>query len=435
MRQYNVIFGTLLILSTIHFALAAPIPGQENHQTYHDGDVVPRDVITVSEKRAGDEELKQAVEYMRKMRLGNQQASSSSAPEHGSMSDVQGSSSAPPGPVHESTIDEAPNSAPSTHNPNTLVEPTSPSSTETLSSGHGSDTEFWTYYNGLEDTRNQEDHVHQPGAVLSQQVNDVAHGTQMDDLQPPTLPANSIANGHHVDDVQPPTLQSNGMANGHHVEQLPVVGSLILPPTEGSVYTATSSDYGSDADLESILLTIWNSLDHSGLPESYGYVHQPSAASSQQEDDVIHGIQMDGAQPPPQVTGVGNGHPVGDVHQVAELPSPWTSILAPSEYASLPQPVYDEAHEPLMDGIHQQLQETGVANWHQADDVQRQAGLPSPASSTSALSNTRLLQQVDDVTRETQMGGVQQQPQETGAANGHGLDGAQQPSTHVDQND
>ena len=359
MRQYNVIFGALFILFTIHFALAAPIPGQENHQTC--GDVVPRNVITVSEKRAGDEELKLAVGYMRKMRLGNQQASSSSAPEHGSMSDVQGSSSAQPGPEHESTSDEVPNSAPSTGNPNPLVEPTSPSSTETLSSGHGSDTEFWTYYNGLEDTGNQEDHVYQPGAVPSQQVNDVAHGTQMDD-------------------VQPPTLQANGMTNGHHdVQQLPVVDPLTLPPTEGSVHTATSSEYASDTDSDTVYVIFGNSLDDHGFPEIHGYVHQPSAASSQQEDDVIHGIHMDGAQPSP-VNGMANGHPVGDVHHVTELPSPWTSILAPWTHGSLPQPVYDVAHEPQMDDIHQQQQETGVAN-------------------------------------------------------GHGLNGAQQPSTDVDRND
>ena len=358
MRQYNVIFVIPLILSTIDFALAAPIRGQENRG----GDVVPREVITGSEKRApaGDEELKQAVEYISKMRLGDQQASSSSVPEHGSMSDVQGSSSAPPGPEHESTSDETPNSAPSTENPNPLVEPTSPSSTETSSSGHGSDTEFWTYYNGLDDTRNQEDHVHQPGAVLSQQVNDVAHGTQMDDVQPPTLQENGMANGHHVGDVQ----------------QLPVVESLNLSPAEGSVHTATSSEYGSDTDSDSEFLVFWNSLDDYALPESHGYVHQPGAESSQQADDAIHGIQMDGAQPPPpsQVNGAVNWNPV------AELPSPWTSISASAEYGSLPQPVYDVAHEPQMDDIHQQQQETGVAN-------------------------------------------------------GHGLDGAQQPSTDVDRND
>ena len=331
MRQYNVIFGILLILSTIDFALTAPIRGQENRQTYGDA-VLPRDVITVSEKRApaGDEELKQAVEYMRKMRLGNQQASSSSAPsgpEHGSMSDVQGSSSAQPVPEHESTSNSAPNSAPSTDNPNPLVEPTSPSSTETLSSGHGSDTEYWRYWNGLEDTGNQEGHDYQPGAVLSQQVNDVTHGTQMDDVQSPTLQENGMANGHHVDDVQ----------------QLPVVESLNLSPAEGSVHSSTSSEYYSDTysdtDSDTVFVTFGNSLDDSGLPESHGYVHQ--------------------------VNGVANGHPV------AELPSPWTSISASSVHGSLPQPVYDVAHEPQMDDVHQQQQETGVANGHGLNGAQQ----------------------------------------------------------------
>ena len=64
MRRYHTVFGTLLILSIIDFALAAPVLVQEKRQAYTDGVpiLVPKDVTTAS-RRADLAEL--AAEYLK----------------------------------------------------------------------------------------------------------------------------------------------------------------------------------------------------------------------------------------------------------------------------------------------------------------------------------------------------------------------------------
>ena len=57
MHRYNVVSWTLLILTVITFALAAPVLVQEKRQACVDVMQVPKDVITVLEKRARDQDL------------------------------------------------------------------------------------------------------------------------------------------------------------------------------------------------------------------------------------------------------------------------------------------------------------------------------------------------------------------------------------------
>ena len=116
MRRYDIVFGILLILSIIDFALAAPVLVQEKRQAGVGALHIAKDVITVLGKR-GDEELeKLAAEYIKTL---EKPIDASGA--HAS------SSSAPPGPVHGSTTDSdvvqapVPNSASSTANPDPLI--------------------------------------------------------------------------------------------------------------------------------------------------------------------------------------------------------------------------------------------------------------------------------------------------------------------------
>ena len=60
MRRYNIVSGILLILSIIGFALASPVLVQEKRQARVD--VVHKDVITVSEKRGGTEDMEKLAE-------------------------------------------------------------------------------------------------------------------------------------------------------------------------------------------------------------------------------------------------------------------------------------------------------------------------------------------------------------------------------------
>ena len=250
MRQYNLISGIVFVLSIIDFALAAPIPVQEKRQTSIDMVQIPRDVITVLEKRVGYEELEKVAEYFEKLGLDESHTSSSSTqpgPEHGSMNDVQVSGSASPESEHGSMNNEqlpAPNSVLSTANPNyPLVEELSPLSTPTSSVYDGSDTEFWGYWNNLEDLGYQE------AIGPSQQVNGVAHNAQMDDVQQPLPPQeNGVAHWHgtHMDNVQQaPPLEENGVpvAHGFMIDDVHQ-----HPSSSSSTATSTEYEYGSDED-------------------------------------------------------------------------------------------------------------------------------------------------------------------------------------------
>ena len=120
MRQCDIFYGILLILSIIDFALAAPVLVQEKRQPCVDVVHIPKGVISVLGKRGdmvGDllGVFDKTVE---------EQAESSNA--HAS------SISEPSGPDHGSTsVVQAPqpNSLSSTVNPNTLMRPSGPSAT------------------------------------------------------------------------------------------------------------------------------------------------------------------------------------------------------------------------------------------------------------------------------------------------------------------
>ena len=242
MRQCDMVFGILLIFSIIDFAPAAPISIPENCQTFVLG-------------KRGNEALEKVAGYFEKLGLGDPHASSISTPpvpQHELMNDVQASGSAPSGPEHGSINDEqalAQNSAPSTANLNPLVEAPSLVSTPT-SSEYGSDSEYWKYYgNDLEGLGYQEVHVYRPDSGPSQQVNHAAHGTQMDDVQPPQPQ-------WHVDDVQ----------------------QQVEPPSPSSEL----SELGH----------FWNNVERLGDPAyEEVHVHQPDAGLSQQANNVANGHQ------------------------------------------------------------------------------------------------------------------------------------------------
>ena len=120
MRRYNIVVsGILLIFFINNFAFAAPVSAQEKHQVRVDMVHIPKDVITVVEKR-GNEELEKLLDQYFKA-IGKPAESSDA---HAS------SSSAAPGPVHGSTsVIQAPppNPASSIANPKPLMRPSGPS--------------------------------------------------------------------------------------------------------------------------------------------------------------------------------------------------------------------------------------------------------------------------------------------------------------------
>jgi hypothetical protein len=135
------LFGILLILSIIDFALAAPVLVQEKRQAYADVEQIPKDVRTVLRKRVGEDDLvKVAEDYLetggKQAESSDTHASSSSAPpvpDHEPTNAVEGSdthassSLAPPVPDHE------PTNAVEGSAPNPSMEPPSSSSALPLS--------------------------------------------------------------------------------------------------------------------------------------------------------------------------------------------------------------------------------------------------------------------------------------------------------------
>ena len=118
MRRYYVVSGTLFILSIIDFALAAPLLVQENRQPCVNVVHMPKNVITVLGKRAGEDLLDEFYKWMEKQ-VGPSGAHA-------------GSGSAPPRPDHWSTNvvqGPMPSPASSTANPDPLMEPSGASST------------------------------------------------------------------------------------------------------------------------------------------------------------------------------------------------------------------------------------------------------------------------------------------------------------------
>ena len=121
MRRYDIVSGVFLVLSTIVFALAAPVLVQEKRQASVDVVHIPKDFVTLLWERGGDEEL---VEWLGKgIKELNEQVDSKPSVAHAS------SSAAPPRPGHGSTGVvqlPMPHPAPSTANPYPVLEPSRP---------------------------------------------------------------------------------------------------------------------------------------------------------------------------------------------------------------------------------------------------------------------------------------------------------------------
>jgi hypothetical protein len=138
MRRYDIVFGIFLILSIINFALTAPVPVQEKLHARVDAMYIPKDVITVLEKRGIDgldgKLAKVAADYVNLIKAvesSDAHASSSSAPprpDHGSKTDMPA-----PAPIPASST---------TANPDLLIEPSSLSLSLTTSSTAGGDSNY-----------------------------------------------------------------------------------------------------------------------------------------------------------------------------------------------------------------------------------------------------------------------------------------------------
>jgi hypothetical protein len=120
MRRYDVVSGIFFILSIIDFTLAAPVLVQEKRQAGVHVVHMPKDVVPVLGKRAGEELEKSLAEFFKTWEtpIGSSDAHVSS-------------SSAPPEPGHGPTNvmqEPAPNPASLTANPDPLSRPSSPSS-------------------------------------------------------------------------------------------------------------------------------------------------------------------------------------------------------------------------------------------------------------------------------------------------------------------
>jgi hypothetical protein len=353
MRQHGIIFGILLLLSIIDFALAAPIPLQEDLQPCVD---VPRDVVTVVEKRVDDDLVEKLSAYFEKW--ADPPASSSSlalqpGPEHESTSDMQTSSLPPPGPEHESTSDAqapsspppgpehgpmndehasgpAPEPAPLIANPNPLVEPSNPLSTEPLtytytpvstgpssyaSTEYGSDDESagthvsqaesypseWDYWLDPQNHPDQEDHAYQPDSPPPEQEQQHQNGFANGDVH-----QNGFA---HEEDVQQP--QPNSIVHG----QMGDVAS-----TGSSTHYDSDSDVstGSPEELARIVALFEEFLNTHEAEHQEFHVYHPDPLSPPQQDEFAHGTQMDDVQQPQlpsQESGVAHGSQVDNVQQ------------------------------------------------------------------------------------------------------------------------
>ena len=132
MRRYDIVFGILLTLPIIDFALAAPVLVKEKRHAYVYAAQVPKDVVTVLEKRGEDQLLNELFDF----------EGFESPYAHAS------SSSAPPRPDHESKVDLAapgPKLAPPKVNPVPSTEPSSLSSkpTSSLTKGEASNLDYF----------------------------------------------------------------------------------------------------------------------------------------------------------------------------------------------------------------------------------------------------------------------------------------------------
>jgi hypothetical protein len=139
MHRYNVVPLTILILFIINFALAAPVLLPEKHQLCVDVVHVPKDVITVLEKR-GDrlEEMVKLFENFDKWWAGEPESSSATRPPSSSapLESGHGSMQADVPPVNAASSTE------SDRNPESLVShPPTPSEASSIESASNPDRE------------------------------------------------------------------------------------------------------------------------------------------------------------------------------------------------------------------------------------------------------------------------------------------------------
>ena len=455
MRQYDMVFGILLIFSIIDFALAAPVPIQAKRHTGVDMVHIPRDMITVSEKRGADGELEKLAEYFDTLETTH--ASSSSAPQepiHASSSSAPqepthaSSSSAPQepehGPVNDVQTESTSNPVSSTPNPNPLVEPSSPLST--VSSTYTSPTDYGSISDSLPEWNDwtnpvdwhQLDGMQPPTPPLSSQEHGVANGHQVDNVQQPNgqLPhENGVANGYQVDNVQQPNGQpphENGVANGHQ-----------LDPSSPVSASSTSTGYGyydltwaHGSGLDSV--PEWDHSTNPGDRYQLGGVQpldpsvepsSPVSAASSTHTSTSSGYGQDeltwAEDPVPQLDHWTNPQ---DWHQLDNM-QPLTPALSP--------------------------QENSVADWHQVDNVQQpNPGLSNPRPTLRpsigpssglwdywrSLENQPVPRPVspteNDLAHGYQVDDVQQAsppPQVNGVAHGTQMDDAQQPDPLLPQ--
>jgi hypothetical protein len=418
MRQHGIIFGILLLLSIIDFALAAPIPVQEDLQPRVD---VPRDVVNVVEKRADDELIEKLSAYFEKW--ANPPASSSSLapqpgpehestsdrqtssspppePEHGSTgdaqapsspplgpeheltSDAQTSSSPPPGLEHESTSDAqapsspppgpehgpmndeqasgpAPEPAPSTANP--LVEPSNPLSIEppTYTPASTVPSSYASADYGSDD-ESAGTHVSSYPSEWDHWLNPQNHPDQEDHMSQPDSPP------PQEQEQEQEQQQQNGFAHGDDVQQPHQNG--FAHGQMDDVASAGSTDSGSyevssgtpsEFDATIAAYEEWLNRDDAGRQDFH--MHPQDPLTPPQQDELAHGAQMGDVQqqPLPQEHDVGHGSQVDDV-----------AATGPSGHTPAPT-LYD--WESGVPGIPEPQTDSPLPEYHwtQVDDVQQ----------------------------------------------------------------
>jgi hypothetical protein len=256
MRRYDIGSGILLILSIIHFALAAPLSVQEKRQKRVDVVNIPKDVITVLGRRWEEDLEKLGEEYLK---TGGKPVESSDS--------TLSSSSAPSGSDHGSTNvvqPPAPNPALTTTNPDLLTEPSSCSSSK-WARGNCLGVSWSNLWSAIGD-----DGVRGDVRPASPEESDQAHQHQVDPGNPPSTSGYtpSLPEPKHESEVltnPPPPPSSKLDYESTNVVQAPAPNPAsskanpdqtwdFIPSYKGGhvlnwpQYTSSSSGY--DSDLE-----------------------------------------------------------------------------------------------------------------------------------------------------------------------------------------
>jgi hypothetical protein len=230
MRRYDIVFGILLTLSIIDFALTAPVPVQEKLHAHVGAMHIPKHVITVLENR-GNDDLVAAdfLNWVKAVESSDARTSSSSAlqgPDQWSKTDVAhaSSSSALPGLGHGPKTDvtaPAPNPASLTANPDPLIEPSSLSSTGSSMAGGIDDSDQFAKQVKLAKeffkikTLQKPDETSYAHSLSSSAPLGLGHGSKTHMLAPALNPASTTVNLAPL--MEPPSQSPTGssMAGGN----------------------------------------------------------------------------------------------------------------------------------------------------------------------------------------------------------------------------